>query len=63
MHGESAKSAARALIGVAADLLEEDCVGHLPEIMDGDAPHKGRGCDAQAWGASEFLRLAILLGM
>ena len=63
VHGESAKSAARALIGVAADLLEEDCIGHLPEIMDGDAPHKGRGCDAQAWGASEFLRLAILLGM
>lgn len=63
VHGESAKSAARALIGVAADLLEEDCIGHLPEIMDGDAPHKGRGCDAQAWGASEFLRLAVLLGM
>jgi starch synthase (maltosyl-transferring) len=63
VYGKSAENTARALIGVAADLLETGCIGHLPEIMDGDAPHKERGCDAQAWGVSEFLRVALLLDM
>ncbi|MBU0545068.1 MAG: hypothetical protein KKH97_07005, partial [Proteobacteria bacterium] len=34
---------------------------HIPEILDGDYPHKSRGCDAQAWGASEALRVWIKL--
>ena len=33
------------------------CLGHLPEIMDGDAPHTARGCDAQAWSVTETLRV------
>ena len=33
--------------------------GHVPEIVDGDAPHRSRGCDAQAWGVSELLRVWI----
>jgi glycogen debranching enzyme len=40
-----------------AALLEEGCLGQLPEIVDGDAPHMQRGCDAQAWGATEALRV------
>jgi starch synthase (maltosyl-transferring) len=36
-------------------------VGHLPEIVDGDAPHEQRGCDAQAWGVSELLRVWLKL--
>ena len=35
--------------------------GQLPEILDGDAPHALRGCDAQAWGATEALRVWKLL--
>ena len=38
-----------------------DAIGHLPEILDGDAPHEQRGCDAQAWGVSEFVRVFRLL--
>ena len=48
-------------IASAAALMERGCVGQLPEILDGDAPHRERGCDAQAWGVSEFLRVAALL--
>jgi len=48
-------------LGSAAALLNSGCVGHLPEILDGDAPHLSRGCDAQAWGASELLRVWIKL--
>jgi glycogen debranching enzyme len=40
-----------------SQLLTEGCLGHLPEILDGDAPHTQRGCDAQAWGATEALRV------
>ena len=63
VYGDSAREAAASLLSTALPLLEADCVGHLPEIMDGDAPHAGRGCDAQAWSASEFLRVSALLGL
>ena len=63
VYGDSAREAAASLLATALPLLEADCVGHLPEILDGDAPHAGRGCDAQAWSASEFLRVAALLGL
>jgi glycogen debranching enzyme len=42
-------------------LLAGDCVGQIPEIVDGDAPHRSRGCDAQAWGVTEALRVWKLL--
>ena len=42
-------------------LIDDGCVGHVPEIVDGDAPHHRRGCDAQAWGVSELLRVWIKL--
>ncbi len=43
-------------LGSTASLLSEGCLGQIPEILDGDAPHAERGCDAQAWGATEALR-------
>ena len=38
-------------------LLLTHCLGQLPEILDGDAPHTARGCDAQAWSVTEALRV------
>jgi glycogen debranching enzyme len=38
-------------------LLNSAALGHLPEILDGDAPHTVRGCDAQAWSVTEALRV------
>jgi predicted glycogen debranching enzyme len=52
-----ATAAARAYLGSIAPLLAEGCLGQLPEIVDGDAPHIQRGCDAQAWGITEALRV------
>jgi predicted glycogen debranching enzyme len=37
--------------------LDEAGLGHLPEIADGDAPHRARGCPFQAWSVGEALRL------
>lgn len=55
------RATARAYLGSVARLLEEGCLGHLPEVLDGDFPHQQRGCDAQAWGATEALRVWRLL--
>ena len=52
---------AKSFLGSAEKLLSQGCLGQLPEILDGDAPHAPRGCDAQAWGATEALRVWKLL--
>jgi glycogen debranching enzyme len=57
----AAVTAARAYLGSMDRLLTEGCIGHLPEIVDGDAPHQQRGCDAQAWSVTEALRVWKLL--
>ncbi len=57
-----AVAAARAYLGSMARLMAEGCLGQIPELLDGDAPHTPRGCDAQAWGVTEALRVWKLLG-
>ncbi len=61
VYGPSAKKAAAALLGSVADLMGTGCLGQLPEILDGAAPHVQRGCLAQAWSVSETLRVWKLL--
>lgn len=56
-----AVEAARAYLGSMETLLQEGCIGQLPEIVDGDAPHTQRGCDAQSWAVTEALRVWKLL--
>jgi starch synthase (maltosyl-transferring) len=58
----AATAAARATLGSLEHLLLTGCLGQLPEILDGDAPHSPRGCDAQAWSVLEALRVWKLLG-
>ena len=36
-------------------------IGHLPEVIDGNFPHKAGGCAAQAWSLSEVYRVNKLL--
>jgi predicted glycogen debranching enzyme len=36
--------------------IEDEGVGQLPEVFDGDAPHRAGGCIAQAWTVAELLR-------
>jgi len=52
-----AVAAARAWLGSMDRLLNSGCLGQIPEILDGDTPHQQRGCDAQAWGVTEALRV------
>ncbi len=61
VYGEAGRKTALAWLTGSIPLLESGCLGHLPEILDGDRPHTPRGCDAQAWGASEWVRVWIRL--
>jgi predicted glycogen debranching enzyme len=53
----AAMAAARAWLASMDKLAMTNCLGQLPEILDGDAPHQARGCDAQAWSVTEALRV------
>jgi starch synthase (maltosyl-transferring) len=52
---------ARDILHTTAPLFSSFCLGHLPEIMNGAAPHSPGGCGAQAWSVSELLRVEKLL--
>jgi predicted glycogen debranching enzyme len=56
-YGPQERNTALAWLSSSILLFNGHCVGQVPEIVDGDAPHHQRGCDAQAWGVSELLRV------
>ncbi|MCC6659623.1 MAG: glycogen debranching enzyme family protein [Phycisphaerales bacterium] len=37
-------------------------LGHLPEVADGEAPHRPGGCPFQAWSVGESVRMGAVLG-
>jgi len=60
-HGMFGRATAISLLSSMSIQLDNGCIMHMPEILDGDWPHKPRGCDAQAWGISEYYRVWKLL--
>lgn len=61
VYGAEAVATAHAIWNSAADVMSQRCIGHLPEICDGDAPHTVKGCPAQAWSMCEFYRVGKIL--
>ena len=59
--GRSEKNKALALLMSAAIYFESGVTGQMPEVADGDAPHRPGGCLAQAWSVSEFFRVLEFL--
>jgi predicted glycogen debranching enzyme len=57
VRGQKGREQASAILNEFLDneYLNEGCVGTVSEIFDGDAPHKARGCPAQAWSVGEIL--------
>jgi predicted glycogen debranching enzyme len=55
--GGNSHPTALAWLGSVMALMRKGAAGYIPEILDGDFPHTPRGCDAQAWGASEVARV------
>ncbi len=60
-YGDNGRQTAKSILFSAHSLLKTGCIGHIPEILDGDAPHRQRGCDAQAWGTTEIFRVWQML--
>jgi predicted glycogen debranching enzyme len=61
VHGKQAAAVKQArgfLDGIGAH-LKEACLGQVSEIFDAEAPHRARGCYAQAWSVAEPLRVLI----
>ena len=56
-YGKGGRNTALSWLASSTLQINQGCAGHVPEIIDGDFPHRQRGCDAQAWGASEIVRV------
>ncbi len=41
--------------------LGETGLGHVSEVVDGDAPHRPGGCPFQAWSLGELMRIEAML--
>lgn len=59
--GTAGRKRALALLGSVMRPAAAGVPGQLPEIADGDAPHRPGGCPAQAWSVSEAFRVFDLL--
>ncbi|HBM15140.1 MAG TPA: glycogen debranching protein [Lentisphaeria bacterium] len=61
VYGHRGLAHAVSVLSSSSYLFNLGCLGHLPEIVDGSYPHKQKGCDAQAWGSTEFYRVWRML--
>lgn len=53
----AARKTARTFLRGLEQHLGEACLGQVSEIFDAEAPHRPRGCPAQAWSVAEPLRV------
>ena len=60
VNGRSAQAREQAKQWIAEfrRYMEEEGLGQMPEVFDGDAPQRAGGCIAQAWSVAELLRAA-----
>lgn len=42
-------------------VLDEYCINNIPELFDGDFPHRPGGAVAQAWSVAELIRMEHLI--
>ncbi len=56
------REVALSLLAGSVENFNTGTIGHISENADGDAPHAQKGCTAQAWSDSEFLRVWLKLG-
>jgi predicted glycogen debranching enzyme len=60
VNGNSAgtREQVRQWLSELSQYIQDEGAGQLPEVFDGDAPHRPGGCIAQAWTVAEILRVA-----
>jgi len=60
-YGEERYEFVYSLFGEACDMFGDACLNTVPEIYDGDYPHKAAGAVAQAWSVGEISRMEAIL--
>ena len=58
---DSKEQASKFIEPLLQHLTLNGCLGQINEIFDGNAPHKPRGCFAQAWSVAELIRAYNLI--
>ena len=56
---DAARRQAAEWLAPLKDHLADGGLGHISEILDGDAPQRPCGCMAQAWSVAEILRALV----
>jgi len=59
-HSPAAQAQAAQWLGELQRYAGEEGLGQVPELFDGDPPHRAGGCIAQAWSVGELLRATML---
>jgi predicted glycogen debranching enzyme len=58
-HSQTARVQAEQWLAALKAYVESSGVGQVPEVFDGDAPHRAGGCMAQAWSIAELLHTYV----
>ena len=58
-HTPQAREQARRWLSELHRYVRDEGVGQIPEVFDGDSPHRPGGCIAQAWSVAELLRACV----
>ena len=58
-RSQATRRQAEAWLSPLRSYLENEGVGQIPEVFDGDPPHRAAGCYAQAWSVAEILRSLV----
>ncbi len=61
-NNPESRRTASAWLAPLVEHLSGPGLGLLPEVFDGDAPHRPGGCVAQAWSVGEVLRAVLKTG-
>lgn len=56
-YSQAAKEQTREWTLALRRYAQNEGVGQIPEVFDGDPPHRAGGCIAQAWSVAELLRV------
>jgi len=59
VYGTAGRARAAGWLKHFREVMRGFCLGQVPEIADGDAPHHPGGCFAQAWSVAELLRAGV----
>ena len=61
--GKARREAAARFLQPLTDHLARNGLGHVSEVVDGDAPHHAGGCPWQAWSLGETIRIRRMLDL